>query len=152
MSLLRVHKFRDVAEMELFLHGGIIGGQIGRYGIVGLVGKTITFTTPNFSHTFVTAGREDDALLLTDIADQLYTASTQALMVYSYHNRLVFVQKTPTTGVALGNDPQPAKTLLGLKSGLAVAGKVYAAPGGAAPAFVTAYSTNDGAHTVVTLE
>lgn len=151
---LKVHKFRDTVEMELFLRGGIIGGLVvPSRGIVGLVGKTLTFTGPAGAVNFVTASREDDALLFKDIKAQVEAALNAAnIRVVSVGGKVAFVHPTAASAIALSGNNEEAKALLGFGLDLAVSGKVYGVDPTTPPAFMYAYQTQDNSHVVVTNE
>jgi hypothetical protein len=149
--MIKVYKLNELGEVQTFLNGGLIGSDVSA-GVGGLIGQTITFTTPSFSHTFVSAGRYNEALLLADIKSQLETASTNTLRVFSHGGRIAFVQVNPTTGVALAATDQIAKALLGFDRNSVCAGKVFAPVGPTAPYFLTAYSVNETTHVVYTVE
>jgi len=149
---INVYKFRDIVEMELFLRGGIIGAPVGK-GIEGLVGQTLTFTTPVGSHTFVTASRPNDVLYLTDIKSQLEAAlGAGNIQVMNVGGQIAFVHPTSASAIAIAATSQPAKALLGFAQDKAVAGKLFGVVPATPPAFVTAYPSSDNAHVVVTNE
>lgn len=147
---LRMNKFRDIVEAEIFLRGGLIGTDVSK-GVVGLVGKTISFTSPVGDVTFVTANRENDMLLLTDIKSQIEAVLTSGMRVLSVGGRIAFVHPSGTTAIALAATDQQAKSLLGFDQNSATSGKVYGVVPGTPPAYLSAYSA-DGAHVVVTNE
>lgn len=152
--MIKIYKLNEIGEVQTFLNGGIIGSDVSR-GVVGLVGQAITFTSPSFSHTFVTAGRNNDMLLLADIKSQLETASASALLVFSHAGRIAFIEATPTSGVALAATNQEAKALLGFDRNSASVGKVYGSPyegDPTPPYFLQSYSVNETTHVVYTVE
>src|SRR4051812_7578680 len=64
MSINKLRRFTNIDEVEVFLNGGILGGQLASsksgtpanlaIGVSNLVGKTLTFTSPSAaSVTFV---------------------------------------------------------------------------------------------------
>ena len=148
---LKVYKFRDIMEMENFLRGGIMGGVNIAGGVVGLVGKLLTFTAPAGSHTFVTANRYNDMLLLKDIKTQLEAAIAN-LKVYSIGGQIAFQHTTAASAVVLSANNEPAKSLLGFDQDTAVTGKLYGVVPGTPPAYINAYMGHDNAHVLVTNE
>lgn len=150
---LKVHKFRDIVEMELVLRGGIIGAEGVAQGIVGLVGETLTFTTPAGAVTFADAGRANGALLLTDIKTQVEDdLGDSNIRVLTVGGRIAFVHPSGTSAIVLGSNDEKAKALLGFKKNAAVTGKVYGTAIDTPPAFVTFNSTTDNTYVVITNE
>lgn len=147
---LRVYKFRDIVEMELFLRGGLLGGDVSR-GVVGLVGKTLTFTAPAGNVTFVTENRENDMLLLADIKAQTEAAIAN-LTVLSVGGHIAFVHSSTAAGVALSATDSEAKSLLGFRRVGATTGKVYGVVPGTPPAYLDSYASYDNSHVLVVNE
>ncbi len=123
---VKLYKFRDLAEANLFLSGAVIGGADISGGVVGLVGKTLNFTTPSGAVTFTAvASRPNGALLIKDIKSQVETAIVALKVAALPGGRIVFVEASPTTGVSIPATDQEAKGLLGFDQNTAFAGKVY---------------------------
>lgn len=120
----RIYQFDGINEVNHFLQGGLTGGKIPVDGIRGLVGKTITFTTPAGSCTFVQgAGPDPDSLLFKDIKAQMEAAIAGLRLVLFAQQTIGFIQATPTAAVALPVTEQAARAMLGLpKSGI-ISGK-----------------------------
>lgn len=146
-----VHKFVDLAEIQYFLDGGIIGGSItsGAY----LVGKTLIFTSPvNVTVTFVAAtpgpgiDRDPYILLLTDIKAQI-EAVIPTVRVAQVGGRIVLVEVDPVSGVALAA-AGTAKGMLGYDASGTVVGRIVSAPGGEAPTIFNSYSMSDNMHVI----
>jgi len=121
------HKVNDINELTHFLNGGVVGVDISR-GVDGLVGTTLTFTTPAFACTFTPAAvtdRDPYHLLQTDIITQINVADAgHHLRVVSFKGRIGFVERTPTTGVVIAAAASDAKRLLGFSPAEAVTGRV----------------------------
>lgn len=151
---LKGWKFRDLTEMNLFLSGGLLAGS--RLGadlqstnqVVGLTGKTLIFTAPAAVTVTFTAGANPNYHTLQEVRAQI-VAAVGALSPFFYDNRLALVETTPTSGVAVTN-AGTANAILGFSN--TSAGRVYNPAGGAAPAFVQAYTTPDNQHCVITRE
>jgi len=177
MSTNRVRKFTEVFELETFLNGGLILGQIGGAagspasllnGIYGLVGKTLKFTSPSgvtvtFAASSGTGGSADPAkavdarnpdpsvLVLADIKAQI-EAAIATVRVSSYKGRLVLIEVTPTSGIAL-DKTGTANALLGVDAAVNTVGKIYAPPPSATPPCWTWHSIDgSNSHTILTLE
>lgn len=157
MAQNHIRKFTDINEAQIFLNGGIIGADV-RKGIAGLVGKVLTFTTPAGAVTFAAASgpptdRDPYTLLLTDIKAQV-EAAIATVQVTSLGGRLVFLEATPASGVALSGNNEPAKALLGFDGNSVVAGKFYHPTGisGGPNYYTWAYSVNESTHVIYTWE
>jgi hypothetical protein len=153
----RIYKFSDINEAQAFLNGGLIGKDISKGGVAGLVGKTLTFTSPAFAVTFTAAAgpptdRDPYTLLLKDIKAQVEAANAD-ILVQSIAGKIVFIEKTPTNGVALSGSDEPAKSLLGFDQNSASVGKFYKPPDVSGdPNYTWAYSVNESTHVIYTWE
>jgi hypothetical protein len=158
MPVNRIFKFQDIFEVQAFLNGAIVGGNVGG-GVAGLVGQTLTFTSPAFAITFKPVSpapltRDPYTLLFQDIKQQIEAGSTQ-ILVQQVGGRILFIEKAPASGVALSPNNEPAKALLGFDQTGPVIGKFYkpATVAGATPPFYEwAYSVNETTHVVFTWE
>ncbi len=166
MAIARVRKFTEIYEVETFLNGGIILGDVEKSGIGALpsglsagidnlVGKTLHFTTPNVTITFTAASpaspnQNPNVLLFKDIKAQI-EAQAAALKVRSFGKKLVIMEATPTNGLVLADDGT-ANPLLGFKGPITT--KVYAAPPSAvAPCWTFAtVDPSNGQHVIYTFE
>lgn len=156
MAALKLRKFSNVEEAQFFLDGGIIGGGKTAGKIYGLVGQTLTFTSPVGAVTFV-AGADTTNLTLSfaEIKAQVEAAlATVLVRSFGPDGAVGFIEKTPGSGVALTAADQIAKKLLGFPQTAAVVGKVYATPTtNTAPCLVNIYSdVQSNSHVVVTWE
>jgi len=147
---LKLYKFKNVKEAELFLQGALVGKDISG-GVVGLVGLTLNFTTPLGSVTFATANRENDALLLKDIKAQV-EAAIATLRVLSFEGRIVIIEASPTTGISVPSTNQVAKSLLGFDQNSAFVSKVYGVVPGTPPAWLSSSLGHDGMILITTNE
>lgn len=153
----RIYKFSDINEAQAFLNGSLIGAEI-QAGVVGLVGKTLTFTSPAFAVTFAAISpaptdRDPYVLRLKDIKAQVEAANAD-ILVQTLGGRIVFVEKVPTNGTTLSGNDEPAKALLGFDRNNAVAAKFYRPMGisGGPPNYVWVYSVNESTHVLYTWE
>jgi hypothetical protein len=178
MAANRVRKFLRLDDVQFFLNGAIVGGSFNRSGVsgiggtpmplglVGLIGKTLVFTAPAITVTFTTAdgvggsaepgvGTNPDkyTLFFKDIKLQIEAAAATLLVIADGDQKLIIVEKTPTSGVTL-NKTGTANSVLGFDNQNPTAGKVYtpAEVNNAAPCWVWAYSGNDNQHTIYTWE
>lgn len=150
--MIKVQKFANIQELQLFLNGGLLGGNIG-LGIVGLVGKTMTFSAPAGTVTFVTASRYNDALTLVDIKTQIEAALNVAnIKVISIYGRIGLVHPTAASAIVLDGTDQPAKALLGFNANDPSTGKLYGVAIGTPPALVSITPTIDNSYIVTTVE
>lgn len=149
---LKIRKFGDLAAAENFLRGGIMGGDVSK-GAIGLVGQSLTFTYPAGSVTFVTASRENDALLLADIKEQIEDALGETnIKVYSIGGNIAFVHPMATSAISLPDTDEAAKTILGFPRTTAISGKVYGPADASPPALLSSYPTIDNSHVFYTDE
>lgn len=164
MAIARVRKFTEIIEVETFLNGGLIFGDLEKSsvgagasqlaaGIDGLVGKTLKFTSPSaVTVTFTASAHANPSVLLAkDIIAQI-EAAIATVKVTTFGRRLVLVEVTPSSGVAVAGDGT-ANALLGIGVA-ALAGKVYAAPPSAvAPCWTWAtVDPSNGQHVIYTFE
>lgn len=166
MALLKLYKFFEIDDINHFLAGGIRGTSDiarprpgGPPGIIGLVGKKLTFNKPSGTVTF-TEGANGNHLLFKEIKSQIETA-IPALLVKQTAGALSFIEKTPSTGVVLkgdGSANSSANTLLGFDGENNTIGKVYDSPHSnrpdppSVPHLVQIYMVNDGMHVVAVME
>lgn len=157
MSVNRVYKFQDIGEVQAFLNGGLIGGDV-KSGVLGLVGTRLTFSQPSFYVDFAAVTPAPDTrdaykLLFADIKAQV-EAANNAILVTQLGGKIVLIEKTPTNGISLSSNDEVAKALLGFDRNNARIGKVYSPPNvtGAAQNWMWAYSVNESTHVIYTWE
>lgn len=154
MSINKAYKFRSLDELEYFLNGALRGADI-KSGVSGLNGLTLTFTTPAGAVTFGDSTQVDKNFYqLNDIKAQI-EAAIPTLRVLQANGVLIFVLATPTTGVVLSGNNEPAKRILGFDQNSTSVGKLYAPPGTSppvAPAWTWIDSTGENQYLVITLE
>lgn len=158
------NKFREIAEVNLFLVGGIRGGipidgfaqniASGNGTAVApvLVGKTLIFTTPAKTVTFAAGADPGGRLTAKEIVAQILAVG--GLAVTLFEGRLFISEASPSTGTVLSNTGT-ANALLGFDTAVASSGKVYGTPFGGAPTapyLGIAYSSNDNMHVLMTYE
>lgn len=152
--MIRVRKFSDIAELELFLQGGIIGSAQVPTLFYGLVGKTIVFAKPTAATvTFTTGSNKIDpsALTFAQVKAQL-EAGVTGLLVRQVNGHMVLVESTPTVGKGVSITGGTGRAELGLTEGATITGKVYSSDGTTVPYFIHAYASNDNSHVLVTQE
>jgi hypothetical protein len=139
--MITVHRMSSATELNVFLQGGILGSTLPTEAnqlIDGLIGKTLVFSKPSVKTvTFAAMPDPDDErqLYLLEALAQIRTAFAGAVNAVSYQGRLLIVEAVPAQTVVLGGTGT-ANAMLGLHaSGLT--GRLYAAPGGAAPALIS---------------
>jgi hypothetical protein len=127
--MFNIYNFSSTNEVQHFLNGGLTGKPIPMEGIRGLVGKTITFTSPVGSCTFVEGGGPDGgALLFKDIKTQL-EAAVSGLKVMQFSRGVIgFISSDASVVTSLGATAQDARALLGLPRGGAISGKLVLPP------------------------
>jgi hypothetical protein len=175
MTINKLYKFTEVFEVETFLNGGVIGGEVKgamtgtpaglNCGIPGLIGKTLKFTSPGaITATFaaptgvggsaepgVGTNPDPTVLLFKDIKLQVEAASA-LLKVFSINGRIVIREATATSGIAI--DPTgTASRLLGFDGTVATVGKLFNAPPSAVvPCWTWAYCDSNNMHCIYTRE
>lgn len=118
MAKNKINKFKDIIGMNLFLNGGIEGGKDGNQGFPELVGKTVTFTSPVAATVaFVKSTNpnlsDQYTLLFADVKAQI-EAGAAGVTAQMHDGRLVLVEVTPTSGVAIaGSSTGGHATLVG---------------------------------------
>lgn len=175
----RVYKFTDIFELQTFLNGGLLAGAIAGAqnggspagigtGLAGLVGATLKFTSPSaVTVTFVASsgagGSADPGLPLAqrnpnpqvltfkDIKSQI-EAAIPAVSVQTFKGRLLFIEATPASGIALDNTGT-ANPIFGLDQDGTTTRLFYAPPPATdAPCWTWACTDNSGSHVIYTLE
>jgi hypothetical protein len=151
--MLVIRKLQGIDRVQMFLQGAIFGGTNITRGVNGLVGQTLTFGTPAGSCTFAAGADPNGVLRPLEIITQIMAVVALAtLSVRLLDGKIVFIEKVPALGVALGGAVQPAKAILGFELDSTLAGTFYNPPGGGSPELVTMYSDPSGAHIIVTEE
>jgi len=150
---LKIYNFKDTVAVNLYLSGGITGGvPLSSAGVPDLVGRTIAFTVPSFSHTFVApvvpgAGGQ---LTFQQIKAQLEAANAN-ILVLAYDGLFVFVEKVPTTGCVLAATQPVTNQLFGFSSAGAT-GHVVNEPNGAPPSLAWWNILPSGGHAIMIQE
>lgn len=103
MPNIKIYKFRDLGEADLFLNGGILGGDQVARGF-NVVGKTLHFAAPGpvGMVTFATGSdpRDPYRLYFKDVKAQVEGAIPQ-IQVFSIGGRIAFRETNPTGGLVL---------------------------------------------------
>jgi hypothetical protein len=168
MAKVQVYKFRELDEIDLFLSGGVVGGDVSSWGSAiaaggavlkdapVLAGLTLIFTQPAaHTVTFVAGADTFGRLQFSELKAQIEAVMT-TVVVRMLEGKLVIVESTPTNGVTITKSGTANKALGFDQTKADTVGKVYGSPYAAAPAvppyFLMAYSTNDNMHVVYTFE
>lgn len=137
--MLKVTKFASLDDMNNFLQGAVVGGDIGSGPFYYLDGTVLKLTTPAATCTFATAhNSQQEPLTLQQVVAAINASAIGSTVIARVnHGRIVLVQKSLTTGVVLASEGagSTANHLLGFDPA-GMTGKVFAAPGGSAPALV----------------
>lgn len=156
MPAFKTYKFRDLAEMEYFLNGGILSGKNPAAGYSGIVGKTLVFSQPSATTvTFTTTNSQVDpsALTFAEVRTQIQ-AALAAVKVKQKDGKLLLIEASPSNGVTV-TSAGTANAILGFDKGNSTVGRVYKYPDGvtaaATPHWVQAYAV-DGYHVLVVRE
>lgn len=162
MALVKLYKFREIEECNMFLAGAIFGGDmsrqaegIGVLGFRGIVGKVLQFTSPVGTCTFVAGASPDGFLTFKEVKTQL-EAAVAGLLVLQFGGKICFIQSTPTTGTVLkGGVANNCNAAFGFSAPNNSTGIVYGSPYGDTPTppyWMTGYSVNDNMHVIHTFE
>jgi hypothetical protein len=138
MANFRFYKFADMQAAEIFLNGGLLGTGIqtlpqGAAGFTGLVGRTLTFTAPAGSCTFV-AGAWDPAgvlLLFKEVKAQIEAALTPALIkVTQVRGSIAFAHPTFASAIVISGlaGPLEAAQFFGFDADGLSSGKKFGPP------------------------
>lgn len=156
MPINRVYKKTDIAELQHFLNGGIVGAPFPYDGFYGLVGKTLIFTSPSAVTVTFTASVDPNnpdpsKLTLKDLHDQI-AAAIATVSALGQGGRLALLEFAPASGIALDKDGT-ANVILGFSKTEDTVGKYYAPPdSGVVPRWTWSNSVNENNHVVFTLE
>ena len=151
--MYKIFKFRDIAEVQNFLNGGLLGTDVSK-GVAGLIGKTLSFTSPAAGVvTFVAGTAPDDKLMFADIKTQI-EAVVAGVKVYQIGGQIAFVDAAnpiaAPVSLAAGDD---AKKLFGFPTVGVVTGRIIKdAQSLTPPRFEWWNNTNDGAHAIMVWE
>jgi len=152
--MFSIHKFRDVAEVQLYLNGGLLGVDVNK-GVAGLIGTTLSFTSPAVGACLFVAGTAPDGkLLFGDIKTQI-EAAVASVKVYQVGGQIALVHSAIpiTLPVALAAAPSDAKKLLGFAQNTATAGRIIKDHTAlVAPRLDWWNTTNDGSHAILIWE
>jgi hypothetical protein len=150
-----VRKVSALDEVNLLLRGAVLGSVelLQASSALYLHGKTLIFTSP-VGETVTFASSNSSAqtpLTLLAVLDQI-AAQTTGVIARLRGSRLELVETTPSLGIAV-SAAGTANAQLGFNASVATSGKVYAAPGGSVPAFVSLVPSPTGdSYVVVTNE
>lgn len=155
---LYVRYCESTKALELFLQGAVVCGrpleyEDGKFGFHGLVGLTLTFTSPSGTVTFV-AGQDPSGFLTFEEIKTQVTSAVSGIDVKVYERRIVFQSSTIGTSIEVGsNVDEPGRAIFGLteKSGI-FDGTAYNPPDGAAPRLISITPGAGGTFVVVTEE
>lgn len=156
MAINKIYKFANYDEIQDFLNGGVFGGVVvqdgSKAGVRGLTGKTfIVQSTPVTFVATTSLPGDPDLFLFKDIKAQI-EAAVATVTVKSIRNRIVIIEKTPTSGVTV-TKTGTANALLGFDSSVDTAGKVYNEPSSAStPKWVWFENTGENSYVVITRE
>ena len=137
--MIEILKFATVEEANFVIRGGLVGGASANETFEGLVGLTITFSSPSFSHTFTQpTGTNPGQLRFSDVKSQLETASSSALVVGIFNKKIAF--SMTGAAVALPQADEVARLVLGIANthgaGDAISGMFLNPPDGAEPRYL----------------
>lgn len=139
-------KFQSISEVNAFLQGGITVAkalQLRQGKLFGLHGLTLVFTAPAAA-TVTFSDPTSAGLDLKAVGAAILAQTTGAVRAQfaneGTHTRLILIEVSPTSGVALA-DTSTALAAFGF-DGDGVAGTFYAPPDGVAPRFIA----TEGSH------
>ena len=117
----------------------------------GLTGKTLVFTLPLKTITFVLPPSGDDIFSFAEIKTQI-EAQEPLLWVRQLRGKLAITRQTVTVGINLNFVGSTANSILGFSTTAITLGKVYGTPGGVAPRLLAANQIGSGHLQVITDE
>lgn len=134
--MIVIYKYATVSEANFKMRGGVVGGLPVNTPFEGLVGLTLTFSSPAGSCTFTQpTGRHLGQMLFADVKAQLEAAIADLEVLTGVGNMLAFQNKTDAP-VSLAALDEPARLILGLPFNEAVTGQYLNPPDGAAPRYL----------------
>lgn len=135
-------KFGTYVEANYWCKGAVFGGINTSQGaaivgqIAGLVGQTITFTSPVGSCTFTQpTGTPSGLMQISDVKAQL-EAAIPAIKMDIIGAKLAFYKADGSAACSLGAVNEGGRVPLGLANNEAFAGVLLNPPGGAKPTMV----------------
>lgn len=116
-SALKAYKFIDLAQLNHWLQGGVIGGVLHTTeegsGFYGLVGATLTFATPSDSVTFLAGSSSNGFLTFAEVKEQIETA-VSGVLVTLINQRIAVIESIPANGISIGSaSAESARGILG---------------------------------------
>lgn len=133
---LRARIINGLSALNSFLRGGIVGGKDLRKATFNINGKTLVFSMPAGTVTFVTPDpTSQEPLGLRAILTQINAVPTLAGFAHTQDGLLIIENPAGGTSVVLSNTGT-ANALLGFDPDGAT-GIAYNAPGGASPCLVS---------------
>ncbi len=148
---IEAHIFPEPSDFRHFLNGGISGGKLRPQNglIFGLHSLTLVFNTPAGTVTFDDpTGR---GITLKDISEEI-ESDVATVRAFWKDQRLHLIEATPSTGLNL-DLTGTANNALGFTKAVDSVGKVFAAPGAAAPALISVvFNPAHNSYTVITEE
>ena len=140
--MIIIEKFGTINEANHKIRGGIVGGSGTERPYEGLVGKTITFSTPSGTKTFTQpTGTQPGQMLFSHVKAQL-EAAIATIEVLTVDGKIAFRHKTAGQVVALAALDEPARAIFGLANNQAISGQFLNGPGGAAPKYIDMVTEN----------
>lgn len=131
--MIIIEQYSTLKEANLKIQGGIACGVTTNVPFEGLVGLTITFTSPAAACTFTQpSGTQPGQLTFADLKSQLET-QVPNLEVLSFDNFLCFRHKLAGSAVTLAAAVEPARSILGLGNNEAIAGRCLNGPNSTTP-------------------
>jgi hypothetical protein len=146
--MIVIKKFSTIDEANSWMKGSINGGAPPSGNFVGLVGQTVTFTSPAGSCTFTQPTTTPTGMMkFADVKLQLETAIS-GLKVDCEGSKLTFYLSSGSAACSMGAVAEGGRAPLGLPNNQAVAGVLMGVPGGAAPALVSIVPEAGAVHVI----
>ena len=153
---LKVHHLHH-SQLKHKLQGAIFGAMAAdqqglHLSFTGLFGKTLIFTTPAVTVTFVLPASGEDIYPFLEVKSQIETQAP-LLLVAKQMGQMLITRKAPVVGtnVALGFTGT-ANSILGFSTTVATTGTAYAPPNGVAPRLISYHQLDDAMLQVITDE
>ena len=131
--MIKVLKFSSLAEANFMMNGGIVGTHLPPPFIPGVVGNTLTFTTPSGNKTFTQVAAEPAGMISFGSFKSQLEAAVTNLQVRLVDGKVAFSHATPGSAVVISNANEPIKSVLGFDNATSISGQFLNGPGGAAP-------------------
>lgn len=109
--MIQVRLINTAEEINIFLHGGIVGGTRLSMPIYMLHNKTLVFTAPVAVTVTFNSGGDQVPLSLSQVINQINLTAGLAGVARAFDSKLHLEEPAPTLGVSIANTSTAAPLL-----------------------------------------